>query len=124
VINFQADLNQVNINFVVAPSFGLGADFLIDVPADAATLQVGPQRNLAIGTGLIQAPEGGVRPQGVIVSVTPWVVPVSEIPVFFTVPLTTIYADPNRKPPPLIFPSLPQPPSVTSAAPKTLGARK
>ncbi len=130
VINIQADLNQVNVNFVVAPSFGVGADFLIDVPADAVTLQVGPTRNLAIGTALVQAEEGctlclgRIQAQGVIISVTPFVVPVAPVPVFLTVPITTIYADPNRKPQPVIFPSLLPPASASSAGSTTLGKRK
>ncbi|PYN96665.1 MAG: hypothetical protein DMD91_20655 [Candidatus Rokuibacteriota bacterium] len=127
VINIQVDLNQVNVNFVVAPSFGIGADFLIDVPADAVTLQVGPMRNLAIGTGLVQAEEGctlclgGIQAKGIIISVTPFFVPVADVPVFLTTPIKTIYADPNRKPPPVIFPSLLPPASAPSA---TLGKRK
>lgn len=130
VINFQADLNQVNLNFVVAPSFGIGADFLIDIPADAVTLQVGPTRNLAVGTALVQAEEGctlclgGIQAQGVIISVTPFAVPVAPVPVFLTAPITTIYADPSRKPPPVIFPSLLPSMSARSAGPTILGKRK
>ena len=45
--------------------------------------------------------------------------PVADVPIFFTVPGTTIYAD--RNPPPVIFPSFLPP---TAGGPIVLGKRK
>ena len=117
-INIQADLTRVNFSFNVIPSFGVGADFLIDVPSDAPIVTAGSGRHgLTLGTALVRGPDGRLRPRGLVFSPG---LSFSLSPVNIGVPLGGFDVDPydrfRPKPPPPSICGLPgfAPPAETS----------
>ncbi|OGK98176.1 MAG: hypothetical protein A3D33_18255 [Candidatus Rokubacteria bacterium RIFCSPHIGHO2_02_FULL_73_26] len=127
-INIQADLTRVNFNFNVIPSFGVGADFLIDVPSDAVIVTAGSGRHgLTVGTALVRGPDGQLRPQGLVFSPG---LSFSLSPVNIGVPIGGFDVDPNDrfrpKPPPPSIGGLPGFASQTGIppVPGPLGGRK